>query len=474
MMSRSDTFAIGLLQGSALNLTEYLEPRSASFAPFFHLWRYIRALRAAPHFWRAAGGFFEQQYVEEEEDKPVLDVVRRLLSSDEAVDADVADLLAALADGRRDVSRARSGRRCSATQAALLLAAADVERLRLAETHGPEWWMPAGAEARRRLEQGQACMQEALLDLLPSAGAAVGGPGALVLGLAASSSWAVAIEILDRLDSKAVVPLELARAGRIFWIHLLPTRNIEANHVRGLRTLHCDVEFKDFFSRRKRPSRETGLLGFVEVGASLGGCTFHALTEDPDALALAVEPYRPAAVAMRRTAAANGLADRLAVLEAFVCDERCGGLHAYQARRTVLAPWLQQPDWADDKTCDPRSDGGFCVPAVRLDKLLQERGFWTVDVLRIHVLGRELAVLRSAVGLLEARRIRAVVVAIFGKDDDRCSTQEAVEIARLLRRFGFEVRYAGASGDFAEALLAEVCEEQAEGTGTLIAELLVQ
>ena len=60
----------------------------------------------------------------------------------------------------------------------------------------------------------------------------------------------------------------------------------------------------------------------AQVGALLGGCAFYALSAIPGSTALAVEPYRPGAEAMRRTAEQNGLRERLTVVEAYVSNKK--------------------------------------------------------------------------------------------------------------------------------------------------------
>merc|ERR1740120_469374 len=83
----------------------------------------------------------------------------------------------------------------------------------------------------------------------------------------------------------------------------------------------------------------------MEVGAHLGGCIFHAMTHlDSGVHGLAVEPYAPAAAAMRRTVVANRLAGRMAVEERLICEEE-GKVYMHQRQLTDNAPWIHQPEW---------------------------------------------------------------------------------------------------------------------------------
>merc|ERR1711956_201411 len=107
----------------------------------------------------------------------------------------------------------------------------------------------------------------------------------------------------------------------------------------------------------------------------------------------------------------------------------------------------------------------------RLDTILRQRHISAIDVLGIHVLGRELSVLRSATALFQAGTVRAVAVAIFGPKGEVWprQRQDAAAIGRFLREQGFELIYQGKRNREAEDLLADE-QSLAEGTSTLVAE----
>lgn len=75
-------------------------------------------------------------------------------------------------------------------------------------------------------------------------------------------------DVLDRLDSQVIEGIHLESSplysSRSFLVHLLPTRNVESNHVRSILDLHCDAAFR----RLVKEMRPTSV---VEVGTHLGG-----------------------------------------------------------------------------------------------------------------------------------------------------------------------------------------------------------
>merc|ERR1712060_964404 len=114
------------------------------------------------------------------------------------------------------------------------------------------------------------------------------------------------------------------------------------------------------------------------------------------------------------------MADRFQVAENFIAEKVGGGDYTHQSTPSSIAPWVHQPDWVVNPSGDNTSARveGAQRRGMRLDDLLRNHQIWAVDVLRVHVLGRELSVLQSAHSLFQAGAIAAVVVAIFGPDDE--------------------------------------------------------
>jgi len=211
-------------------------------------------------------------------------------------------------------------------------------------------------------------------------------------------------DVLDRLDSQVIEGIHLkdsvTHADKSFLVHLLPTRNVESNHVRSVIELHCDRVFKDLvLEHRGQP------VTVVEVGAHLGGCILYALTHSHgESRGLAVDAYAPAMAALKRTAISNEMEDRLTVLEHFVCadDDRKFSL--------VFSPTgvLSQPGWEDvsvNDTHSSSSNSSDVRACTSLDSILQKHGFQEVDILRVSVLGREYDALRSAEQFIAARKV---------------------------------------------------------------------
>lgn len=77
-------------------------------------------------------------------------------------------------------------------------------------------------------------------------------------------------DILDRLDSQVIEGIHLrdsvTHESKSFLVHLLPTRNVESNHVRSVIDLHCDRVFRDIVAEHRGQP-----ITVVEVGAHLGG-----------------------------------------------------------------------------------------------------------------------------------------------------------------------------------------------------------
>ncbi|CAE7452398.1 SmB, partial [Symbiodinium sp. CCMP2592] len=116
-------------------------------------------------------------------------------------------------------------------------------------------------------------------------------------------------ELLDRLDSQVLeeiyLPDSVTHSASPFYVHVLPTRNVESNHVRTFFNLHCDKTFKDLVSEHRSLLRP---LTVVEIGSHLGGCILWALTHLSEKTSgLAVDAYPPAVAALRRTVQQNQL-----------------------------------------------------------------------------------------------------------------------------------------------------------------------
>mmetsp|Transcript_28882 Transcript_28882/g.96093 ORF Transcript_28882/g.96093 Transcript_28882/m.96093 type:complete len:565 (+) Transcript_28882:105-1799(+) len=359
------------------------------------------------------------------------------------------------------------GGRCSTLAAALVFAAADMQRQQL---DNPKRWQ----RASQLILKASDIMRCAIRQHEPSGYLADVAAGCVPI-----------FELIDRLDRQIVVPLQLEESplwkDRTFKMHVLPTNNLESNHVRGLLKLHCDGAFQRFARERFDASASAAKtagssrpFSFVEVGAHLGGCTLFAATHlAADVQALAVEPFAPAASALQRSASANGLAGRLRVAARIICE----GGGGFEHRRKVAdeAPWQHQPAWVElpseadaASSTDPAADGGGALRqrCSRLDAVLGEHGVGAVDLLRVHVLGAELSVLRSALPMLQSGAVKAVAVAVFSKGMDWARQQDPSAIGRLLRSSGFSISYEGREGDAAETALET---QLAMGTSTLLA-----
>ena len=201
---------------------------------------------------------------------------------------------------------------------------------------------------------------------------------------------------LDRLDCPLVAAIKTGSArfsGQIFWMHVMPAAHTESDHVRGKGEFHCGGKaFRDFIKNVSVKFR------FVEVGASLGGCSFKVLTSIPSSVALAIEPYGPAAEAMRRTAVENGLTGRLSVVEAFI-SSRAGKCLQLQ-RASHAHEWV---NGAGDENCK----------TAQLLEILKGWSPHPVDLLRIHVNGFEMDVITSALAYLEKIRVMAIALWTF-------------------------------------------------------------
>ena len=246
--------------------------------------------------------------------------------------------------------------------------------------------------------------------------------------------------LLDRLDCRIWAALNTQQRPSPFWMRLLPSPFTEANSVRGRRKFHCDSEFQDLL-KELRASELASASGsrfrFVEVGASLGGCTFHVLTSVPSAVAVAVEPFQPTAEAMKQTAAWNGLAERLTVQQTFV-SEREGACRISSLQNIYET---RSPHW--DFGQEDSSDGTAtnCASATLEQILTSAWGdFGTLDVLRVHVDGWEETVLKSLGDRLRPPWVRAVALAMWRSREPRAGhVYDPVAIADLLRSRGYDL-----------------------------------
>lgn len=232
-----------------------------------------------------------------------------------------------------------------------------------------------------------------------------------LLPLFAFKQSATFFRLLDRLDCRTVVAVQTngsSGPGRpVFWMHVMPAPHWESDNIRMHKEFHCGGKvLRDFIASQRDLSLRS--FRFVEVGASLGGCSFEVLTSIPSSIALAVEAYQPAVDAMRRTAKENSLTERLMVVETFVST----GAHCPRLLRRYYAH-----EWVDGHPENSsESDPSSCQTA----QLLEILRAWTstsetlwVDLLRIHVNGFELDVIRSAQSLLPKIGVLAIAMWIY-------------------------------------------------------------
>ena len=241
--------------------------------------------------------------------------------------------------------------------------------------------------------------------------------------------------LLDRLDCRLWSVVTTPLGPSKFWMRLLPLPFTEANRVRGLRKFHCDGALRDLLEELL-PKPASHAFRFVEVGPSLGGCTFHVLTRVPAAYAVAVEPHQVAAEALRLTATWNGLADRVAVRQAFVSDTTGA------CRISLLGKIYdtRNPEWAFEQAGSELAEASNC-DAASLDEIITST--WgvsgTVDLLRVHVDGREEMVLKSLHNRLSPASIQAIALAMWPfREED--ALYDPAAIAHLLRTRGYELQ----------------------------------
>ena len=314
-------------------------------------------------------------------------------------------------------------RHCSLLSALHHLLKADNLRIEA----GSDWSGASGMEIQKSLDSAQqqlACM--------------LGQGGKLLQHFTFPKAF-VFFHLLDRLDCHAVAAIKSEMLGkkynmstRTFWMHVMPAAHTESNHVRGKGFFHCGGD--RFIHREVAKSRvDGGEFRFVEVGASLGGCSWTVLTSHPRSKALAIEAYKPAADAMRRTALENGLADRLMVFESFVSsNSTCPGrIRVFERHEFVDKDEVQRLTLTDLTGVLE-----YKCKTAALSSILQSWSNATVDLLRIHVDGFEMDVLRS----LEKSwpKIQSLSLALwasrhFPRDYDPAA------ISQLLRDFGCDI-----------------------------------
>ena len=269
-----------------------------------------------------------------------------------------------------------------------------VETLRFQAT--PTWDDEAGQKIPRFLASAQAGL------------ACLGEPHGLLPHLMFPGGHLFFL-LLDRLDCRLWWQLP----GN-FWMRLLPLYT-EAHHVRGFGHFHCPESFRQLLRRLTAASS----FSFVEVGASLGGCTWQVLTTVPGSSAVAFEPQEAAALAMEATAEANGLQQRLVVHQSFVGE----GVWATVEEATELRHH-RNPRWE-------RSSKG--QGSQRLEELLPG----PVELMRVHVDGREETVLRSLGELLNPRKVKALSLAMWPKREDEA--YDPAKVAEMLYTAGYDI-----------------------------------
>lgn len=135
------------------------------------------------------------------------------------------------------------------------------------------------------------------------------------------------------------------------------------------------------------------------------GCVLHALTHlPPSTRALAIDAYGPAVAALRRTAEANGLQQQLAVVEKFICLD---ATRRYAVNLMATGPTLLQPAWRE--ASDSQTGAAECGS---LEAVFQQQGVGQVDLLRIHVLGREADALRSGERFFASGQVKQVAATV--------------------------------------------------------------
>ncbi|CAK9096291.1 unnamed protein product, partial [Durusdinium trenchii] len=368
------------------NITGYLEA-GTSFAPWFHLGTVFEVIKE--NF--SAVFSRQEQLLPTPKRNAIAEVLQRSLDSD----APTMGPMQMLREQGWRSGDFQGSDIASLERAALLLAEADFVRVSKAYgIPGSGGLMGAARdEMNHLLNLGQKFLLQSYLHA--KAAAPAGLTDLYGLFTAVWQTGVPIFEILDRLDSQVLesifLPTSQTHSDAPFLVHVLPTRNVESNHVRAFFDLHCDQTFKDLVEKHKNLRQP---LMVVEIGTHLGGCVLYALTHLPkETRALAIDAYGPAVAALRRTAASNGLADRLTVVEQFVCPD---DKRRYSLELKATGPAMVQPAWTET-AADAASEmsGPKPVECRSLDAIFMEYGILEVDLMRIHVLGREYDALRS-------------------------------------------------------------------------------
>ncbi|CAE7595904.1 SmB [Symbiodinium natans] len=398
--------------------------RSSSFAPWFHFGSLFHAVRAMfPEFLVLRGSATRQS-------SPAGRALREALSQHLGSDSPALGPMQVLA--KQWPGHAFS----SLERAALRFAEADF--LRTTSAPGILGLGGSPSAAREEMEQllhtGQRFLMQAYRQTKASAGTS-GLTDMYGLFTLMGQAEIPVFELLDRLDSNVLeeiyLPDSVTHSVSPFYVHLLPTRNVESNHVRTFFELHCDKVFKDLVTEHRSLVRP---LTVVEIGSHLGGCILWALTHLPEETrGLAVDAYAPAVAALRRTVEQNRLADRLAVLERFVCK----GDRKFAATLRQTGKHLVQPAWGEVSDGEVTTSPAHQVECVSLQAVLEEMHVDQVDLLRIHVLGREFDALRSAEHFLQTGKIKTAAISI-GQDSIGLEA-----MAQMLLRHGYTLQLHG-------------------------------
>eukprot|EP00438_Fugacium_kawagutii_P015235 Skav206127 [mRNA] locus=scaffold172:305355:307130:+ [translate_table: standard] len=378
------------------SLYDYFHPAQLGNAVFFHVAKLVRSLY-----------FFLPSLVHNElpQNWRSIDPIWQSLES------------SLLHDGPLNVGFPSQPESCSLLSAVHDLLKADDMRIRA----GSDWSGVRGQEIKQSLDSAQQqllCMHQKI--------------GGRFLKHFTFPKAFVFFGLLDRLDCRKVRAINPAVFGedfvrarnQTFWMHLVPAQHVESNHVRGKGDFHCswDPVIKEQINISLSRGSD---FRFVEVGASLGGCTWRVLTSHPRAVALAVEPYKPAVDALKLTALENGLMDRLTIAPLFVSTK--------SACPNMIRTGYQQMFVSEQPGGSPvESD---CATATLSDILTT----WTsepVDFLRIHVQGFELDVLRSLAKSLP--KIRSLSLSIWTHRDSPEDYNPAA-IARFLQDSGCSI-----------------------------------
>jgi len=218
---------------------------------------------------------------------------------------------------------------------------------------------------------------------------------------------------------------------------ILPYRDVVSDHIRATGTVHCPRRFQMLVIDAVAKHQAHGNpVRVVELGAFLGDCVLWAAASFTAVAAVAVEPFAEAARQLRRSA--EPLGSRLQVITAaagsqmgtwrvekeadatqhyFTSSGHYAGAGAVQ---WSTCEQLISSESADvDATLPPLPHAynisviqkEECVNFITLDSLFESLG-WSeeVDVVRMMVIGNEVAALEGARGALRRRTIKRISV----------------------------------------------------------------